>query len=122
MGSIYDDRITGTGAANYLDGYPGDDVIVGGPGQDEIDGNSENDTIYVRDGERDTVYCGIGIDTVVADSPGTDELNDCETKIFPSAAPQAAPASALPMTPKKCKKNANAVGVFVDTTVRIRNK
>lgn len=26
------------------------------------------------------------------------------------------------VTPKKCKKNANAVGVFVDTTVRIRNK
>ena len=26
-----------------------------------------------------------------------------------------------PVTPNECKKNANTVGVFLDTTVRIRN-
>jgi Ca2+-binding RTX toxin-like protein len=86
------DRLDGGAGADTLDGGFGDDTIIGGPGQDSISGDtpqgecgiyycklpSGNDTIDARDGERDSVTCGVGTDTVKADAVDT-VAPDCET-------------------------------------------
>jgi PASTA domain/RTX calcium-binding nonapeptide repeat (4 copies) len=86
------DRLDGGAGADSLDGGYGDDTIVGGPGQDSISGDtaqgecgiwycklpSGNDTIDARDGERDSVTCGVGADSVKAD-PADTVAPDCET-------------------------------------------
>jgi Ca2+-binding RTX toxin-like protein len=41
-----------------------------------VSGGSGNDTIQARDGERDTIDCGSGKDTVVADK--IDVVKGCE--------------------------------------------
>jgi Ca2+-binding RTX toxin-like protein len=85
------DRLDGGAGADTLDGGFGDDTIVGGPGPDSIAGDhpsgecgiywcklpSGNDTIDARDGERDSVTCGAGADTVKADPVDT-VAPDCE--------------------------------------------
>ena len=86
------DRLDGGPGADTLDGGFGDDTIVGGPGPDTITGDRAsgecgiyycklpygNDTIDARDGERDSVNCGVGADTVHADAVDT-VAPDCET-------------------------------------------
>ena len=86
------DRLDGGGGADTLDGGFGDDTLVGGPGPDSIAGDhpggecgiywcklpSGNDTIDARDGERDSVTCGAGADTVYADTADA-VAPDCET-------------------------------------------
>jgi hypothetical protein len=85
------DRLDGGAGADTLDGGFGDDTIVGGPGPDQISGdhpNGEcglwycklpagNDAIDARDGERDSVTCGVGADSVKADPVDT-VAPDCE--------------------------------------------
>lgn len=96
-----DDELTGTDRADRIDGGAGSDLllggygndtIVGGPGTDDINGDrasrcnemhcdlspgSAADTIDSVDGERDTVKCGPGTDTLRAD--GIDIVDaDCE--------------------------------------------
>ncbi len=96
------DTVTGGNAAESIDGGAGDDrleggfgddSIVGGPGRDTIIGDKSggncglfescsmpigNDTIDARDGEIDSVICGVGTDKVLADA--TDTVGpDCET-------------------------------------------
>jgi Ca2+-binding RTX toxin-like protein len=62
------DRIVGSADANRLDGRSGDDEIVGGEGADSLIGGDGNDLIEARDSStRDTVACGSGADTVIAD-------------------------------------------------------
>ena len=80
------DRIDGGDGHDEIDGGLGNDtisggaygdVLVGGPGRDRIDGGLGPDLIRVRDGERDVVRCGRGLDHVVAD--GRDVVaRDCE--------------------------------------------
>jgi Ca2+-binding RTX toxin-like protein len=86
------DVVDGGPGADYLDGGFGDDHIVGGPGADIIHGDIPggdcgpvycklpygNDTIDARDGEIDSIDCGFGEDTVVAD-PKDVVAADCET-------------------------------------------
>ena len=86
------DSLDGGAGADTLDGGFGDDTIVGGPGPDMITGDRAsgecgiyycklphgNDTIDARDGERDSVNCGVGADTVRADAVDT-VAPDCET-------------------------------------------
>lgn len=67
-----DDAIDGGAGNDNLDGGPGSDTITGGPGLDTVQGDDDpiyagNDTINVVDGQRDTVSCGFGADTVHAD-------------------------------------------------------
>src|SRR3954469_16979916 len=50
-----------------LRGLRGDDTLVGGVGRDLLIGGPADDVINARDGRRDTVSCGSGQDTVVAD-------------------------------------------------------
>jgi Tol biopolymer transport system component len=59
--------IVGTVRADRLRGTPGTDRILAGPG---------DDVIFVRDGRRDVVSCGAGVDLVIADQ--LDALAECE--------------------------------------------
>jgi len=42
-------------------------VLVGGPGRDVLNGGRGRDRIFARDGVRDRINCGAGVDTVRAD-------------------------------------------------------
>jgi acyl-homoserine-lactone acylase len=88
------DSIDGLGAADCLfggrgadrvAGGPGDDLVrgggaadrvIGGPGRDRIVGGPGNDVIRAKDGARDVVRCGGGVDRVKADR--ADRLKACE--------------------------------------------
>jgi hypothetical protein len=95
-----DDSLDASDGADTLDGGPGNDVvdggfgddhIVGGPGTDQIHGDTPegecgvvycklpfgNDTIDARDGQIDSIDCGVGQDTVVADANDV-VASDCE--------------------------------------------
>ena len=72
-----DDLVHGNGGNDVLDGGPGDDVVYGDEGRDILVGGSEvdrlfggrgSDLIRARDGWRDSISCGPGRDTVVADA------------------------------------------------------
>lgn len=61
------DRLNGGSGNDGISGGTGTDYITGGPGRDNIRGFSGKDRIFVRDGQRDTVDCGSGVDRVTAD-------------------------------------------------------
>jgi Ca2+-binding RTX toxin-like protein len=68
VGTDFDDRVCGRRGADRVVGGGGRDAIVSGPGSDVID---------ARDRESDTVRCGSGVDTVLADR--SDRVaTDCE--------------------------------------------
>jgi hypothetical protein len=91
-GSPLGDKLYGDEGDDTVKGADGNDEVYGGDGQDQVSGGSENDLvdggagqdaiegdgsyftgdgsdrILSRDGERDTVTCGLGTDTVTADS------------------------------------------------------
>ncbi len=85
------DTIDGGPGADTLDGGFGDDQIVGGPGPDAIHADQAggacgtayctlpygNDVVDARDGEVDTVDCGVGADRVLADAVDV-VAADCE--------------------------------------------
>jgi hypothetical protein len=80
-GTRGDDRLVGGGRGDVMIGKPGDDslrglggndTLVGGAGRDRLVGGRGDDTINSRDRARDTVRCGPGWDTVVADA--TDDV------------------------------------------------
>lgn len=87
----YNDTIDGGAGNDTIEGGYGDDTITGGPGRDTINAEAGtgscnflvcrvgggNDTIHVRDGEQDSVTCGVGTDTVIADPIDTIAA-DCE--------------------------------------------
>jgi Ca2+-binding RTX toxin-like protein len=100
IGNAGNDRLTAGDYQDTLDGGPGNDVLIGGlgndtitggPGQDTINGDATastcglysckipfgNDTINARDGEVDTIDCGVGQDTAVVDP--VDVVSSCET-------------------------------------------
>ena len=87
-----DDTIDGGAGNDQIQGGYGHDTISGGPGRDVINGDASgstchwiqcrspygNDKIDARDGEVDSVTCGVGEDTVEADL-GDTVAADCET-------------------------------------------
>src|SRR4051794_18850070 len=87
----YADTVDGGAGSDVLVGGLGNDTITGGPGQDTINGDATastcglysckvpfgNDTINARDGEVDTIDCGVGQDTAVVDA--VDIVSSCET-------------------------------------------
>lgn len=93
------DTISAGAGADWVEAGYGDDTIVGGPGPDMINADAGsgacnflvcrlphgNDTIDVRDGEADSVECGIGNDSVKADA--IDTLSNCETVTISGPAP-----------------------------------
>jgi Ca2+-binding RTX toxin-like protein len=79
-GSPFADELTGDGQPNTITGWEGEDSLLGQDGDDHF---------AVRDGTRDLVTCGPGVDTVDADVQPIDSIfGDCETSVF---APYVAP-------------------------------
>lgn len=72
------DLLIGKAGADTLFGGAGNDTIDGGPGADVLDGGPGNDRVSARDGQRDTIRCGTGFDTVTADNDDT-VTRGCET-------------------------------------------
>jgi Ca2+-binding RTX toxin-like protein len=110
-GDANGDEVIGGADDDQLTGGLGDDRIVGGPGRDVLSGDrparcneyhcdvSEgygNDTIDARDGERDSVSCGAGADTVLADAIDV-VAADCEqaSGAPPGGKPGSSPALAV---------------------------
>ena len=106
------DKLVGHDYMETIDGGPGDDVIegglnddtlTGGPGRDQILGDSSqntcnflacrypfgNDTINARDGERDSIDCGVGEDKAIVDA--IDVVSGCETVDSGGPAPKPVP-------------------------------
>ena len=91
-GDSHGDKVDGGAGDDVIDGGFGDDTLVGGPGRDVVNGDRKsrcneyhcdylglgNDTIDVRDGEIDSVTCGVGTDRVIADANDVIAA-DCET-------------------------------------------
>jgi Ca2+-binding RTX toxin-like protein len=87
-----DDTIDGGAGVDRIEGGYGNDTITGGPGADALFGDepqgecsyiyckppSGNDTINARDGEADTVDCGVG-PADVANVDAIDNVQGCET-------------------------------------------
>jgi Ca2+-binding RTX toxin-like protein len=61
------DVLNGAKGNDTIFGGNGKDKITGGPGKDKLYGGTGNDTIHARDGSKDTIDCGSGIDDVTAD-------------------------------------------------------
>jgi Ca2+-binding RTX toxin-like protein len=70
------DALFGGGGSDEISGARGNDRIDGGPGRDVIRAGSGHDHIEARDSTRDIVRCGPGPDLVKAD--GRDRLRGCE--------------------------------------------
>ena len=89
------DRIFGYRGNDKLLGGLGNDVLVGGAGRDRIEGGPGNDRINSRDGERDSIACGPGRDTVLKDK--LDLVHrDCEPGVAPPPPPPPPPPPAPP--------------------------
>jgi uncharacterized repeat protein (TIGR01451 family) len=70
------DRVLGGAKGDELHGDTGTDQLFPGTGRDRVWGGPGNDTISARDGSRDVIDCGGGLDRVTADR--RDHLRGCE--------------------------------------------
>jgi uncharacterized protein DUF11/hemolysin type calcium-binding protein len=70
------DRVLGGAKSDELHGDTGNDQLFPGSGRDRVWGGPGNDTISARDGSRDVIDCGAGLDRVTADR--RDRLRACE--------------------------------------------
>jgi Ca2+-binding RTX toxin-like protein len=61
------DRIRGGAGSDSLGGDAGNDDLDGEAGTDRYSAGSGDDTLDSRDGEKDTIDCGTGVDSVDAD-------------------------------------------------------
>jgi hypothetical protein len=61
------DSLFGGPGSDRLLGGAGADTLVGGGGQDQLFGGAGDDKLEARDGEKDTIDCGSGYDTVIVD-------------------------------------------------------
>ncbi len=87
-GAFGNDKILGGGGNDTLSGGADSDKVDGGPGKDSVYGDTSsccasngNDVITVQDGTRDSVSCGAGADSVLADKGdivAQDGLQRCE--------------------------------------------
>ena len=77
-GGSGDDTVTGGAPSETIIGGDGDDVITGNGGTDVIDAGAGNDRIDTRDGVAESVNCGVGTDTILADE--ADLLTNCEAE------------------------------------------
>ncbi|HEY6887281.1 MAG TPA: calcium-binding protein [Solirubrobacter sp.] len=76
LGGQGPDTIVGNNLGNRLSGGGGNDTITAGTGEDRVDGQEGDDRIDTRDGRFDSIDCGAGTDTLLAD-PGDSAVN-CE--------------------------------------------
>lgn len=81
-GGREDDTVDGGEGDDKVDGWDGSDTVIGGPGKDNLLGDgatvyasNNNDKIFARDGEPDSVDCGGGADTAEVDA--SDVVSAC---------------------------------------------
>jgi len=75
-GGAGNDTIVAGPVASRLIAGGGNDTLKGSPDEDRIEGNEGDDTIDSRDGRYDSIDCGPGNDTVLADPD--DGVSNCE--------------------------------------------
>lgn len=92
------DVLIGGAASDVVLGGAGNDTVTGGAGPDVLGGGDGDDTIQARDGEVDTINCGEGVDTVVADA--ADMVVGCESVQLPPVQAPIPPAPVVPDTGK----------------------
>ncbi len=97
VGAGGNDRLIGNAGNDTLFGGEGDDDLLGGAGNDSLVagagsnvlvGGGGDDAIDARNGTRDVVDCGVGVDTVRAEA--IDRINDsagCEEVLISAPAP-----------------------------------
>ena len=61
FGSTFAGVLAGGPGTELLMGRDGDDQITGGAGEDVLSGDEGDDRIDARDGEPDTIDCGVGL-------------------------------------------------------------
>jgi Ca2+-binding RTX toxin-like protein len=71
------DKLTGARGADNLSGGAGSDQVTGGRGSDRLLAGPGSDLVMARDGRRDVVRCGPGLDRAEADR--RDRLSGCES-------------------------------------------
>jgi Ca2+-binding RTX toxin-like protein len=76
FGGAGNDRLLGGAKGDELHGDTGNDQLLPGTGRDRVWGGAGNDVISARDGSRDVIDCGAGLDRVTADR--RDHLRGCE--------------------------------------------
>jgi hypothetical protein len=76
FGGAGNDRLLGGAKGDELHGDTGKDQLFPGTGRDRVWGGAGNDVISARDGSRDVIDCGAGLDRVTADR--RDRLRGCE--------------------------------------------
>jgi N-acetylglucosamine-6-sulfatase len=77
VGTHGSDTLVGTGRYDIVCARGGDDRIDAGDAADFVFAEAGNDRVYARDGHRDVIACGNGLDLAVVDS--TDRpRSDCE--------------------------------------------
>jgi Ca2+-binding RTX toxin-like protein len=76
-----DDTIRGGPGADVVDAGAGNDNVNPGGGADLVRGGDGDDLISARDGVADSIECGPGNDTVIADR--ADALSGCENVSLP---------------------------------------
>jgi Ca2+-binding RTX toxin-like protein len=65
------DSLVANPAGGRYYGNGGNDALTGGAGEDRLEGNEGDDTIDARDGRFDSIDCGPGTDTLLADAGDT---------------------------------------------------
>ena len=120
-GGTDDDELYGSSGDDRVEGSPGGDYLEGGSGEDIFEGDNvceagpctgDADFIQARDGEADTVNCGVGADTAVVDSldvVALDSQHGCEG-IDRTAARWSRPRPAACSAPPHRIRRAQAVG------------
>ena len=73
MGTIIDDRLTGSSGADVMFGYGGRDGLYGGDGADKIRGGAGEDFLFGEDGN-DLLLGGTGFDVLIG-GQGNDTLD-----------------------------------------------
>jgi hypothetical protein len=143
------DTIDGAGGDDLLNGGSGEDVIRGGAGDDSLEGSADgdfldggpgrdlftgdnecavqpctggSDEIQARDGEQDTVNCGVGADTAVVDAidiVALDTQQGCENvdRGAAGAAPEA-PGTAAAL-PTMRVRGSRAIQTFLKRGLRV---
>ena len=137
-GGTGEDDVRGGAGDDAVEGSAGGDLLDGGPGRDLFAGDNEctvapctggSDEIRARDGEEDTVNCGVGADVAVVDTldiVALDSQQGCESidrADLPVAAPPGGPdAGAAALLPKMSIRGARRLrtllmrGVLVQVT------
>ena len=119
------ENLAGSPFADDLTGDAQSNTLIGWEGEDSLRGEAGDDRLVVRDGTRDLVTCGLGVDSVDADERALDSIfGDCETTAFaPFVPPAGSPTgsdAANPTAPARASFAGSKSSIRVDSKGRFR--